>query len=48
VRKENKSAFGFAVDPIFKDFRKPTDKMVNRARFWADWKKRRDAKKPTK
>jgi hypothetical protein len=34
----------FAADPIFKDFRKPTKKMIDRAKFWAEWKKRRITK----
>ena len=38
----------FTADPIFKGMRRPTNQMIKRAKFWAEWKKRQEAKQQPK
>jgi len=44
MRRESKSIFKFARDPIFDEVRKPTKRMIKRAVFWKEWKERRAKK----
>jgi len=39
----DKSVRTFCADPIFKNVRRPTQKMIKRAKFWKAWKAKQKA-----